>query len=245
MPEAPPPHPDADPNPPTGDAEYRTDAELRPRDVRRLAVQALYTLDAMYPEAPPDAEQRVAPGIHSAAAARAALRKKSANDADSDPNDESTDAPGQPEAPDPEALLEALEEPFDDGESEVPVEPKVPAVELALAAWEQRREADAQCSQFAPDWPSHRQPPMDRAILRLAWFEMTTGRVDAALAINEAVELASQFSDEKAPPFINGILDRVAKRLPDHLKSAGPGTDDPTSPTSGGGDPWLNDAVQR
>jgi N utilization substance protein B len=235
-------------NLPTDSGPAATDAVLRPRDVRRLAVQALYTLDAAAPQINPDAA--TGPAVpHSGAAARAALRRKAGGQepglrdraAESDDPASGPRTPNPETAPDAEALLEALEEPFDDGDAEVPLAPKLPAVELALAAWARRHEADAQCTKLAPDWPSHRQPPIDRAILRLAWYELTTGRVDAALAINEAIELAKQFSDEKAPPFINGVLDRVAKRLP----SAEAAGDHAARSSDGGGDPWLNDAVGR
>lgn len=87
------------------------------------------------------------------------------------------------------------------------------AFELAMAAWENRAQADALMEQLAPQWPTHRQPPVDRAILRLAYHEIVTGRAPAKVVINEAVELAKQFSSEQAPAFINGVLDKAARRL--------------------------------
>ncbi len=47
---------------------------------------------------------------------------------------------------------------------------------------------------------------MDRAILRLAHYEIVSGVTPAKVAVNEAVELASLFSTEKSPSFINGLL---------------------------------------
>jgi len=110
---------------------------------------------------------------------------------------------------DAEALLAGLDEEFDD---EMAV--RVRGVELALGAWAQRAQSDALVNTIAPDWPTHRQPPVDRAILRLAYHEITTGHVPAKVAINEAVELAKRFGSEQSPPFINGVLDKVAKRIP-------------------------------
>ena len=67
--------------------------------------------------------------------------------------------------------------------------------------------------QLAPDWPTHRQPPLDRAILRLAHYEMTSGHAPIKVAINEAVELAKNYCAERSPPFINGVLDKMARCL--------------------------------
>lgn len=107
------------------------------------------------------------------------------------------------------------------------------AVTLALAAWKQRATYDGHVAKLAADWPTHRQPPVDRAILRLAIHEMTTGRTPPKVAINEALELAKQFSNENAPAFINGVLDKLHKTL-----------DLPTAPKpeTASADDWLDDA---
>ena len=87
--------------------------------------------------------------------------------------------------------------------------------ELACLAWRQHATADAAATEVAPDWPSPRQPPIDRAILRLAYHEMTNRHVPVKVAINEAIELAKQFCSEHSPPFINGVLDKLARQLKD------------------------------
>lgn len=87
------------------------------------------------------------------------------------------------------------------------------AMELAVGAWGMREEADALVSELAPAWPTHRQPPVDRAILRLAYYEMRSGYSPIKVAINEAVELAKAYSSSNSPAFINGVLDKVARRL--------------------------------
>lgn len=83
--------------------------------------------------------------------------------------------------------------------------------ELAVAAWKQRAEADAAVAELSTDWPTHRQPIIDRNILRLAFHEMASGRTPPKVAINEAVELAREFSTDRSPLFINGILDKIYK----------------------------------
>jgi len=94
------------------------------------------------------------------------------------------------------------------------------ALELALGAYRDRREADALVSELAPTWPAHRQPAVDRAIMRLAIHEMTSGHVGPKIAVNEAVELAKRYSTERSPSFVNGVLDKVLKRV---LAGAGAG----------------------
>ena len=83
--------------------------------------------------------------------------------------------------------------------------------DLALLVWEFRDAADAAVSEHTPDWPTHRQPPIDRNLLRLAWYEMTHGGVPPKVAINEAIELAKEFGTEKSHQFINGVLDRLMR----------------------------------
>ncbi len=98
---------------------------------------------------------------------------------------------------------------------EAPLEPEAreTALAMALGAWTCREKADALAADLAPDWPSARQPAVDRAIVRLAWYEMTAGDIPAKVAINEAVELAKTFSTDRSAPFINGVLDKMMRRI--------------------------------
>ena len=105
---------------------------------------------------------------------------------------------------------------------------------LARAAWGRRAAADAAIAELTPDWPTHRQPPVDRAILRLAYHEIVTGRTPAKVAINEAVELAKQFCAQPSAPFINGVLDKLAKRI-----------DAPAPVAKPNADAWLDDAIDQ
>jgi N utilization substance protein B len=96
--------------------------------------------------------------------------------------------------------------------------PGTPAVhkrgyELAVDAWAVRDEADATVAALTPDWPTYRQPALDRCILRLAFYEFTHGDTPPKVAINEAVELAREFSTEKSPLFVNGVLDKIYRSL--------------------------------
>ncbi len=87
------------------------------------------------------------------------------------------------------------------------------AFELAKAAWGSHDQADGLASELAPQWPAYRQPPVDRAILRLAYHEMVSGHAPVRVAINEAIELAKAYSAEQSPGFINGVLDKMARQI--------------------------------
>lgn len=87
------------------------------------------------------------------------------------------------------------------------------AFDLAVAAYEARAAADAEMLELAPTWPASRQAAVDRAILRIAHYEMVKAIVHPKVAVNEAVELAKEFSTDKSPAFINGLLDKVLKRV--------------------------------
>ena len=87
------------------------------------------------------------------------------------------------------------------------------ALTLATGAYDNRREADKEMQELAPAWPAHRQAAVDRAILRLAHYEMTGTDTSPKIVVNEAIELAKQFSTDKSPAFINGLLDKVLKRV--------------------------------
>ena len=63
-------------------------------------------------------------------------------------------------------------------------------------------------------WKTNRMTKLSRSLLRLAVYEMKYCEdVPFSVAINEAVELSKKFDDEKAPAFINGILNGIAEDL--------------------------------
>lgn len=69
-----------------------------------------------------------------------------------------------------------------------------------------RRVADA-----AEHWRLDRTGVVERNILRLALAELAEGRTPPKVVIDEAVRLAHWFAGSKAPPFVNGVLDRLAR----------------------------------
>jgi N utilization substance protein B len=87
------------------------------------------------------------------------------------------------------------------------------ALRIAAAAWDNREQADAWVERLAPQWPPRRQPGVDRSILRLAVWELTSGETPPKVVIDEAIELAKSFSTEQSPAFVNGVLDAVLKEI--------------------------------
>jgi transcription antitermination protein NusB len=85
------------------------------------------------------------------------------------------------------------------------------AVEMAAAAWEQREAADRWVGKLAPQWPPNRQPAVDRAILRLAVWEMINTATPPKVVLDEAIELAKSYSTELSARFVNGVLDAVLR----------------------------------
>ncbi len=94
------------------------------------------------------------------------------------------------------------------------------AFEFALAAYRDREASDRELAELAPQWPVHRLAAVDRAILRLAIHEMARVGTPTKIVVSEAVELAKEFSTDKSPAFVNGLLDKVLKRV-DAARSAG------------------------
>jgi N utilization substance protein B len=72
---------------------------------------------------------------------------------------------------------------------------------------------DAQAARASENWRMERMAVVERNILRLGIHELRRGEVPPKVAIDEAVHLAHWFGDARAPGFVNGILDGVARSL--------------------------------
>ena len=80
--------------------------------------------------------------------------------------------------------------------------------------FEQKEAIDDQIGKHAHGWRTDRMSKLSRSILRLAVYEMLYEKeIPYSVSINEAVELAKKFDDDKARPFINGILNSVKNEL--------------------------------
>jgi N utilization substance protein B len=82
---------------------------------------------------------------------------------------------------------------------------------LVKGTEEHREMLDAVITTKSEHWRVERMPVVDRNILRMAVFEMREVKTPAPVVIDEAVELARQFSSDESIGFINGVLDAIRK----------------------------------
>jgi transcription antitermination protein NusB len=73
---------------------------------------------------------------------------------------------------------------------------------------------DEMIVKHAENWRFERLAAIDRAILRLAIYELRATDTPPKVILNEAVDLAKKFSSEDSGSFVNGILDAFRKSLP-------------------------------
>jgi len=73
-------------------------------------------------------------------------------------------------------------------------------------------EIDQRIIEKSANWRLERMPAVDRNILRLAVYEMTETDTPAPVIIDEALELARQFSTDESAAFVNGVLDAIRRQ---------------------------------
>jgi len=78
------------------------------------------------------------------------------------------------------------------------------------------KEIDNIIEKAAPEWPISQIPLIDRNVLRIGLYELLYSNkeeVPPKVAINEAIELAKNFSGQTSGKFVNGVLGTVFKQL--------------------------------
>jgi len=74
---------------------------------------------------------------------------------------------------------------------------------------------DELISTYSVGWTLDRMPAVDRNLLRLAAYELIwEDEVPDAVVIDEAVQLAKEFSTDDSPSFVNGLLGRLKELKP-------------------------------
>jgi N utilization substance protein B len=94
-----------------------------------------------------------------------------------------------PEKPEPDAFME----------------------ELVRGTVDRIKSLDELITKHSAHWRLERMPLVDRNILRLAMYDMLHVGTPAAVAIDEALELARRFSGDESVSFVNGVLDALRK----------------------------------
>jgi transcription antitermination protein NusB len=87
------------------------------------------------------------------------------------------------------------------------------ANQLFEGAVENAAELDALVAARSEHWRPERMAVIDRAILRLAAYELRQATTPPKVVLDEGIELAKKFSSEEAARFINGVLDGLLRSM--------------------------------
>jgi len=92
------------------------------------------------------------------------------------------------------------------------------ALKLAAGALEHAAEIDSRIREALVNWEFDRLAAIDLQLMRVAVYELIhCDDVPANVTIDEAIELAREYSTEGSSKFINGVLDSVSKKYTDRL----------------------------
>lgn len=96
------------------------------------------------------------------------------------------------------------------GNDELPPRARAFADELAGGTAAERARLDELIMKYAENWELSRMAAVDRNILRLAAYELLHhADTPISVVIDEAVEIAKNFSTQDSGKFVNGILDKI------------------------------------
>jgi N utilization substance protein B len=99
------------------------------------------------------------------------------------------------------------------GDTEYPVNDY--AVLLIEGVVTHRDRLDGIITEHAKDWTLDRMPAVDRNLLRIGAYEILyVDDVPDAVAVSEAVGLASELSTDESPSFVNGLLSKIVELKP-------------------------------
>ncbi|MEY4437122.1 MAG: hypothetical protein RL100_586 [Actinomycetota bacterium] len=109
----------------------------------------------------------------------------------------------------PLQLLSEVEELAADRQNQEPIFDY--ARQIVTGVVEHHEEIDDLLETYSQGWALDRMPTLDRAILRVAvWEILYNSDVPDAVAVNEAVELAKELSTDDSGSFINGLLTKIS-----------------------------------
>jgi transcription antitermination protein NusB len=102
----------------------------------------------------------------------------------------------------------------DDEKNDQPLKADKFMEQLARGTAADAAEIDKKIVAKSEHWRLDRMAVVDRNILRLAIYELGLAELPAPVVIDEALELARQFSSDESLAFINGVLDAVHRQTP-------------------------------
>lgn len=93
------------------------------------------------------------------------------------------------------------------------------AEKVIAGVCEHEADIDRIISEVSDRWDISRMPVVDRNIIRVAVFELYyCPDIPVLVSIDEAIEIAKDYSSSKSGVFINGLLNAVKDKLPPHSK---------------------------
>jgi len=95
------------------------------------------------------------------------------------------------------------------GELEISKKNVVEIIEKARAVLSKMPEYDVQIAATAESYALERIGSVERMVLRLAIYEVSTEETPPKVAISEAIRLARKFASPESASFVNAILDRI------------------------------------
>ena len=99
-------------------------------------------------------------------------------------------------------------------EKNVPDEARSFMEELVRGVTQHGPAIDNKMQSYAENWDLNRMAAVDRNVMRVALYEMLyRDDIPPVVSINEAVDLAKQYSGPESGKFVNGILDRASKDI--------------------------------
>ncbi len=93
------------------------------------------------------------------------------------------------------------------------------ATEIVQKFWANRQSVDDRIEARSTNWDLKRLSPVDRNVMRVALVEWMTGEVPAKVVLDEAIEIVKEYGGAESPRLINGILDKVLKKMNTDNKS--------------------------
>jgi len=95
-------------------------------------------------------------------------------------------------------------------------EARAMAERLARGGQAELAALDAAITAASTNWRFERIAAVDRNILRIATYElMREPQTPSSVIIDEAVEMAKRFGEADSPPFVNGVLDAIMRKVRD------------------------------
>ena len=87
---------------------------------------------------------------------------------------------------------------------------------VTAGVFENLEKIDALIEGAAKGWKINRMPGVSLALMRICVYELLfEADIPTNVSLNEAVELAKKFDGDDAPAFVNGVLNKIAKSLPE------------------------------